>query len=253
MKKRSKEENYKYIEFNWKTKKKSFVNLQQIINKKNIKDIVVSNMDNTDFYDLLMKFYNYQMSLKPKSKEFERIQKDIETLLVLIEININLKLNKEKINKRQFDIFKNIKNRNQIPNLYKMCLVIDNKVPIHKYFLSQKQINKCKKIIEVYENIKRINLQDIDLNDNNNELRSLYIKMKSENCLLNMETIFEDLVEVISFIDAYDFGKADILKKFIEKEKKAESEKQIIRKLKIKTKKNDRNKNNGNQLSQEEI
>ena len=50
------------------------------------------------------------------------------------------------------------------------------------------------KLIDLYNKLKGINLEKIDLNNLNNEIRKIYMDFRSKNYLINVDIIFNDVI-----------------------------------------------------------
>ena len=84
---RAKKEKDKFVKLSNKVEKTSYVNIQQIVKRINIKDGELNILDEDKFKELLQNFYNYQMSLEQPKTEFLEIKSKIETLLEILDFN----------------------------------------------------------------------------------------------------------------------------------------------------------------------
>lgn len=231
-KNRAKKEEYKYAECKSKTLKQSFINIQQIVETKNIRTDGLAKLPEREFHDLLEKFYQYQMTLEEANPKFLKIKKKIEILIELLKTNEKMELTDFNITRDQIDFLEQVENIEKGKRIFAFVLAKNTNVSIEdinkKYLLNDKNKKIFEKLLEISDRIDKINLNDINIHDPNNELREIYLDVKVKNYLLNADMLFEDLVSALK-LSNQNKNKIEILQKF----NKLEKERELRKKQKL--------------------
>ena len=229
-KKRAKEESYKYLKFKGISKKDSYINIQQIIKRENIKEKIYDKIEDTDFIKLLETFYNYQLELEPKSENFNQIEEKIRILLEILKRKENLNIETDDISQDELEILESIGDMNKEMMIYGTKLLSDyedrKKVSskIETEFLKgQKERNYAQKILNVYQKIKRIDANKLNSNDLYKILEEIYFSEKSNVHLININVLFEDLNELLK-LKKSNVNLIGNIEKVIEIQKKKEEQ-----------------------------
>ena len=187
---RAEKESEKYIYHEGKVI--SHINLSQIIETKNNKDKIISNVRDNEFMKLLKQFYNFQKLKEPHSVEFDEIEDKIKTLIELLQINKELGINYT-IDADFLERVKDIENIKQLKRIYIAELKTLNMVNPTEIITTEKEKIYTERLIEAYEKIKNIDLDKINFEDLNNDVRNIYLKFKSNYFLINTDQLFSDV------------------------------------------------------------
>ena len=194
------EEKNKFLRFKGKAKKESYINLQQIIKRKNIKEREQTTLREENFIELLTKFYDYQMNLEPKSEDFMQIKDRIKILLETLKRKQNLSFYTDNISQDELDELYGINNTEKAVKIYGVKLICYDKLKPkqHKeieneFFITQKDKSYFNTLVKIYEDTKKIDTNKLNLQEIENELYKIYYSEKNKNYLINMTNIFEDL------------------------------------------------------------
>jgi len=234
-------ESEKYRELKSKqTKLKSYINLDQILKRVNNKDILVDSIEEDVFIHILEDFYKFQTSKAEQNPEFVEIKSKIETFLLILK------------NKHSFDI-KNIVSREDLERIddikikkertneikdknkdriwifnYAVKVINNDKTENDLNFKSEKDKKYFSCLMNLYNKIINIDLENIDLTDLNNELRNVYYDFINKYYLINVDSLFADINDLFYILG----GKKEILDKFIvieEQRKKEKLEKDLAK------------------------
>lgn len=233
-KKRAQKENDKYVEFKGKIEKKSYVNIKQIIKRKNIKEQEQTELQANNFLELLEIFYNYQMKLEPKSETFREIESRTRILLEILRKKERLNIQKDRVSGDELRELESIGNMDKIMILYGTKLLYDykeNKQKSHEieneFFTSQKDINYAKRLLRIYQEIKITYMDKSNSSDLDNELRKVYCDEKSNCYLFNINTMFGDIVKLLKLTKS-NSDLSNCVEKIITKEKEKEEQAQRV-------------------------
>lgn len=234
---RAKKEKGKFVKLDNNVQKTSYVNIQQIVKRINIKDSEMNKLDDDQFKELLQNFYDYQMSLKPPKKDFLEIKSKIETLLEILDFNKEFGIINS-VSRNQIDTLASQRDPKKRRMIYCANLIvsrnIDNPDLEEQVFISEKDRKYFRTLIQLYDRIKNLNFDKIDFNNPNNEMRQVYIKCRNENYLINIDSLLKDVSSIFSMSSDNDkIGK--IIKTFISFEQKREVEKANTRAQKSET------------------
>ena len=210
----------KYIRANSKIiKKQSFINLQQIIKTPNIKIMPLNELKNEDFYDLLDSFYNYQSNCENPNPIFDEIKGKVEIMLKLFEINDKLDLlNDVRIDP---DELSKLEDKDNITMMHIAYLIKKGEIKLDQIpldMLNQKDINYLKKLFDLYYKVNTI-----DFKNENNNFSKLYTDTVNSCYLINVNTLFGSLIEMLQLFE----GNSDRVK-MIEEMLREETEKAKI-------------------------
>lgn len=233
--KRAQRENDKYIDSK-EGKKKSYINLQQIIKIKNSRGTEVNRLEEEEFIELLEQFYNYQDDLEVPKQEFLEIKDKLKTLLEILKLNQKLGI-EETITAKTLDEITCYKGIEKRIKMYATRLMLnshyDKKTIQKECFTSEKDRIYSEKLIGIYNDLKEINIEKIDFNDLNNKLRTLYLDFKNKNYLMSADFVFGDLAQLC------DGKRREAVNQLLEKERerlvlkqKAEEEKKEAKEAK---------------------
>ena len=233
---RAKKEKRKFVKLDKNVEKRSYVNIQQIVKRINMKDCEMNKLDDDEFKELLQTFYDYQMGLKPLKKEFLEIKSKIETLLQILEFNKEFGITTT-TSRHEIDTLASLEDKKKRTMVYCANLIIsgngDNPDLEDQVFISEKDRRYFEKLLQTYHRIKNLNFDKIDFDNPNNEMRQVYIDLRNENYLINIDTLFKDVSNLFRISGDNDkIGK--IIKKFISYEQKREADKDKARKEKRK-------------------
>lgn len=235
---RALKEKNKYVKNTGKVVKESYINIQQIVRRSNKFEIPITYLDNDQFYELLQEFYNYQMSLETPKKEFIDIKSKVEVLLEVLEFNKKINI-EESVTREQIDKLSEIKDSRKRKIIYGAEVMIAKKDEIEGYdvefFESERERKYFYKLIEVYDRIKNLDWEKIDLNDMNNEIRSIYLDIRNNNYLLNINSLFSDISTIIGMIAPKSNGEK-VIKTFMKLELERDARKNEAREEKKTTK-----------------
>lgn len=239
--KRTEREKDKYIKYEGKAVKDSYINLQHIIKTINNKSAELSELEDEKFIKLLERFYNYQMCIKPIRADFFAIKSKIEVLLELLKINKKLAIT-DKIDAQLLNDLSEIKDMKRIKIIYGAKVLLSKYKDINKVekecCTQERERLYLKRILELYSNIKNIKLDDMDLSDPNNPLRTIYLDFKNKYYLINVETLFIDAQPL------FDRETKEKIHKFITNERETQIKKILLREekrtIKIQNKKEER-------------
>lgn len=218
--KRAKKESNKYIKYQGESLKDSYVNIQQIIKRPNIKDLELDILEERKFIDLLETFYNYQRSREEQSMDFLEIESKVEILLELLKTNKELGIQR-KISREELDTFESLKDKNRMKLIYatQMQLIEPSKKnKILNILKNEKDRKYSQKLIELYTQLKEVDFNKINVDNLNNGVRQLYFDFKLKNYLINTENLFQDASDLFSLFGNKNNEK-EILKQVIQKEK----------------------------------
>lgn len=235
---RAQKEKNKYVKNIGKVVKESYINIQQIVKRSNKFEIPITYLDNDQFYELLQEFYNYQMSLETPKKEFLDIKSKVEVLLELLEFNKRNNI-EESITREQIDKLSEIKDSRKRKIIYGAEAMLSRKNEIEGYdvefFESERERKYFYKLLEVYDRIKKVDFNKINLNDTNNELRNIYLDVRNNNYLLNINSFFSDISTIIGLTDPKSNGEK-VIKTFMRLELERDAMKNKAREEKKATK-----------------
>ena len=235
---RAQKEKNKYVKNIGKVVKESYINIQQIEKRSNKFEIPITYLDNDQFYELLQEFYNYQMSLETPKKEFLDIKSKVEVLLELLEFNKRNNI-EESITREQIDKLSEIKDSRKRKIIYGAEAMLSRKNEIEGYdvefFESERERKYFYKLLEVYDRIKKVDFNKINLNDTNNELRNIYLDVRNNNYLLNINSFFSDISTIIGLTDPKSNGEK-VIKTFMRLELERDAMKNKAREEKKATK-----------------
>lgn len=241
---RAEKESEKYIYHEGKVI--SHINLSQIIETKNNKDKIISNVRDNEFMKLLKQFYNFQKLKEPHSVEFDEIEDKIKTLIELLQINKELGINYT-IDADFLERVKDIENIKQLKRIYIAELKTLNMVNPTEIITTEKEKIYTERLIEAYEKIKNIDLDKINFEDLNNDVRNIYLKFKSNYFLINTDQLFSDVRYLFSDDINIKIDKfLEIERQLLENRNKKLENKRDNKK--IKSKKASRQKRNNNNL-----
>ena len=235
---RAQKEKNKYVKNIGKVVKESYINIQQIVKRSNKFEIPITYLDNDQFYELLQEFYNYQMSLETPKKEFLDIKSKVEVLLELLEFKKRNNI-EESITREQIDKLSEIKDSRKRKIIYGAEAMLSRKNEIEGYdvefFESERERKYFYKLLEVYDRIKKVDFNKINLNDTNNELRNIYLDVRNNNYLLNINSFFSDISTIIGLTDPKSNGEK-VIKTFMRLELERDAMKNKAREEKKATK-----------------
>lgn len=247
---RAKKENGKFIKLTSKVEKTSYVNIQQIVKRINMKDCEMNKLDDDEFKELLQTFYDYQTGLKPPKKEFLEIKSKIETLLQILEFNKEFGITTV-TSRHQIDTLASLEDKKKRTMIYCANLIVfgngDNPDLKEQVFTSEKDRNYFEKLLQTYHRIKNLDFDQIDFNNPNNDMRQVYIALRNENYLINIDTLLKDVSSIFSISsDNNKIGK--MIKTFVSFEQKREAERAKARAEKSETRKKQKIENHRNSL-----
>ena len=203
-KERADREDEKYVKISTKVARKSYINIQQIVKRMNVKDASKNRLDDDEFRELLQIFYNYQVNLEPKKQEFLEIKSKIETLLEILKLNEEFNITST-ISRKEIDalatlakVESKIKRKMFYGAFLSITGDIDNQNLEEKLFSSGKDRIYFKNIVKTYNMLNCLNLDRIDFNNPNNDIRQMYFKLRNENHLTNVSTLFRDVSTLFS-------------------------------------------------------
>lgn len=228
-KKRSQKEKNKYIKYTGSAVKDSYVNLQHIIKNVNNKEGELSKLQEEEFIELLEKFYDFQISLETPREEFLQIKRKIEILLDLLKVNKKLEIDNS-ITAKMLEDLDNIEDTRKRRKIYGTKLLLSQKVDKRmlekEIFNSEKDRNYNEKLIYIYNKLKNINFESINLNDPNNQIRAIYLDFKNKNFLINADQLFSDVAILFDNNTRYDIQKfINVERDRLEKKQQAEETK----------------------------
>ena len=252
---RAKEEKDKFVKMTSKVAKTSYVNIQQIVKRINMKDCEMNRLDDDEFRDLLQTFYDYQIDLNPPKKEFLEIKSKIETLLEVLDFNKEFgetnSISRHQISRHQIDTLSSIGDKKKRTMMYCASLIIsgnsNNTELDDKVLTSEKDKKYFEKLLQTYDRIKNLNLDKIDFNNPNNRMRQVYIALRNENYLINIDTLLKDVSNLFG-MSGDNIKVGTIIKKFVSFEQKREAEKAKARAEKSETRKKQKIKDHENSL-----
>ncbi len=231
----------KFTKYEGGSIKDSYVNLQQLIKVPNNREKEIDVLDNEKFLELLRKFYNFQINLEEPREEFLKIKEKVEILIELLEFNMQCGI-EEPISMDTIEELMNIEPKKR-KRLYEVKTSIGketNKKNIQfKVSKSERERIYNEKLIDLYNRLKCINFDKIDLNNLNNEIRNIYMDFRSKNYLVNVDTIFNDVIflfdniEVKSKLQMFmqlERERAELKKKSEEEKREAKVEKAAAKK-----------------------
>lgn len=228
---RADKEKNKYVRNTGKVVKESYINIQQIVKRSNKLERPITYISDDQFYELLQQFYNYQMTLEPPKKEFIDIKSKVEVLLEVLEFNKKFNI-EESITREQIDKLSEIKDSRKRKMIYGAEVMISKKNDIKGYnlefFESERDRKYFYKLIEVHERIMDVDFDRIDLNDMNNEMRSIYLDIRNSNYLLNINSLFSDVSTIIGITDPKSKGE-EVIKTLVRLELEREARKNEAR------------------------
>ena len=229
---RAKKNQDKYFNTDKISKKRSFINLQQIVKTPNIKIMPLSEFKNDFFYDLLENFYHYQKD--NPNKQFAEIKDKIEIMLRIFELNDKLGILMS--TRIELDEIEKIKDTQNIERMHLVYLIGNKKIDVDEIpstVLSEKDRTYLDLLLLTYDLLKNINLKQINIQQNNNQLMQLYRKAQSNNYFINPDKIFEELKDVI-FIFNGNMEDIEIIEAFlsVQRERKEEERIKIMEKAK---------------------
>lgn len=245
---RANREDKKYVKLSTKVAKKSYINIQQIVKRINVKNAPMNRLDDDEFRDLLQMFYNYQVNLEPKKQEFLEIKSKIETLLEILELNKEFNITNT-ISIKEIDaladltkVESKIKRKMFYGAFLSITGDINNQNLEGKLFSNGKDRIYFKNILKAYNMIKCLNFDKIDFNNPNNDIRQIYLKLRNENHLINVSTLFKDVSTLFSITDK-DVKIEKLVGDFLDFEQKRETAEIKAKTEKIARKKSERAKN----------
>ncbi len=218
-------EKYKQLESK-SIKLKSYVNLDQILKKVNNMETTSYCIEEDAFVQLLEDFYQFQISKQEQNPEFLYIKSKIEALLLVLKNKKSFGITTE-ITREDLDIIDSAKNKNKIGILLLAGeVIINGKNENNLNFNNEKEKKYFSVLLKLYDKIRNINLETIDLNDLNNELRVAYCDFRNSYYLINVDTLFED-VENLIYIFGSSQNEKNNITKFIEMEKERNKQKMM--------------------------
>lgn len=224
---RARREKYKYTECKYGTFKKSFINISQLTTIKNNKGKrELSRLNDEEMLALLDRFYKYQINLGEKNPGFMKIKAKIEILMGLISENIKIGINGTlNITREQIDFLEQVGNTERGKRIFAFSLAESAEVPkgyiYSQYLTSNKNRVLFDNLLELSEQIKKVDLSKIDLNNPNNELRKIYMNKKLKNYLINTNELFSELAMALRFTNT-DETSIRVLEEFNDLEKAKE-------------------------------
>jgi len=259
---RAQKEKSKYVKNTGKVIKESYINIQQIVKRSNKLEKPITYLDDDQFLELLELFYNYQNALEPPKEEFLKIKNKIEVLLEVLKFNKQFNID-DSISRKKLDKLESIRDKKKRRMIYGVETLISSRNEIDdldiEFFVSEKERKYFYKLIEVYDKIKNIDFDKLDLKDPNNQIRKIYLDMRNNNYLLNINSLFSDIATIIG-LEERDYKKEQSINEFLNLElereaKKVEAkEKKVVRRQEEKEKergKKQRMKNKRNRKMQE--
>lgn len=237
---RAKKEKGKFVKLDKNVEKRSYVNIQQIVKRINMKDCEMNKLDDDEFKELLQTFYDYQMGLNPLKKEFLEIKSKIETLLQILEFNKEFGITTT-TSRHEIDTLASLEDKKKRTMVYCANLILsgnsDNSDLENKVFVSEKDKKYFETLLQTYNRIKNLNFDKIDFNNPNNEMRQVYIDLRNQNYLINIDTLLKDVSNIFSMNSDKDkIGK--LIKTFVSFEQKREVEKANAKAEKSEARKN---------------
>lgn len=224
---RAEREGKKYIRNVGKYVKESYINLQQIVDRVNIKDEEIDRLTDSKFLQVLKKFYDYQIKLDPQREDFLEIKSKIESLIKILKFQIDVNI-KEIVQRNELDLLDKKANINDRIFLYKVYTIINERKKQREIgdeiFLTSKEKNYYNVLIKLYKKINKINYSKLDLNNPNNELRSAFLDTVRNHYLLNANMLFED-ISLIRRMENPEDRISNLIMDFIKLEKKREEDK----------------------------
>lgn len=216
-KKRANREKERFIKYSGKSVKESYLNLHQIVKVKNNADKSLHTLKQEQFREILNSFYNYQIKLKKQNYDFMMIKDKIEILLNLLEINQALEIN-EDIKYDTIEDMLKYKSSEKIRQMYCTKLMLSPDLDKYKIleegFKTERERNYAIKVLETYEQIRKMDFLKIDLSDLNNPLRNAYFACMNNNYLMGAESIFTDVSTLL-----LDDAKKATLDNFLQRER----------------------------------
>lgn len=247
-KERADREDEKYVKISTKVARKSYINIQQIVKRMNVKDASKNRLDDDEFRELLQIFYNYQVNLEPKKQEFLEIKSKIETLLEILKLNEEFNITST-ISRKEIDalatlakVESKIKRKMFYGAFLSITGDIDNQNLEEKLFSSGKDRIYFKNIVKTYNMLNCLNLDRIDFNNPNNDIRQMYFKLRNENHLTNVSTLFRDVSTLFSITNK-NVKIEKLIGDFLDFEQKREIAEIKAKTEKIARKKSERAKN----------
>ena len=224
---RARREKYKYTECKCETFKKSFINISQLTTIKNNKGKrELARLNDEEMLALLDRFYKYQINLGEKNPDFMKIKGKIEILMGLISENIKIGINGTlNITREQIDFLEQVGNTERGKRIFAFSLAENTEVPkgyiYSQYLMNNKNRVLFDNLLELSEQIKKVDLSKIDLNNPNNELRKIYMNKKLKNYLINTNELFSELAMALRFTNT-DETSIRVLEEFNDLEKAKE-------------------------------
>ena len=225
---RAKREKNKYVKFDGKLPKESYVNLQHIVQKRNIMEQPLTTLSEEKFLSLIKKFYNYQINMNQISNEFNNIQKQVKTLIELLEINEELEVHDKSITRKQIDVLTQYEDEKRMKAVYKAYLMTKNTIN-RQNMNGLKEDIYTQKLIAMYQRIQNLNFERVDISDPNNDIRKEYINFKNNNYVVSADIIFNDILSLLQLDEknntikstkVSEFISAETIRTFEKKEKK---------------------------------
>ena len=215
-KNRSKDKGYMHC--NTRVKKNSFVNLKQIVKNPNVKLLPLATMPNSTIYNILGRFSEYQKD--NPDENFEKVKNKIDIMLQLFKMNSRLGILREStIDVKELKMLEQIGN---IPMMHMAYLINSNMIELPQIpsdILTNKDRILLGKLQSLYEEVRREKIENLNL-EKNSRLRKMYEKTKKENYLINVDILFEKLIDMMQVLNV-DKRKINIVNALIQSEKDA--------------------------------
>lgn len=244
-KKRANREKYKFVEHKLMPKKDSYINIQQIVKRVNIKDDIIKQMKQEEFIEVLEEFYNYQIKLKKPQEEFIKIENKVKTLIELLKINQKLNLESREIRYDDLEKYSAINDMKRIHRIYLTELLLrynglENEIK-RKCFSEERERIYSKRLLELYGKLREVEYSKVNFDNPNNQIREIYINSKQNNYLINTDTLFYDAIELFKVTEDNPTYSV-FIDKFMKHEEARQQEQKNKREQKSKAKIESRNK-----------
>ena len=228
---RAKIEGKKYIKNTGKSVMESYINLQQIVDRVNIKDEEIDRLTDSQFLHILEQFYDYQIKIDPQREAFLGIKSKIESLIEILKFQKYANI-KERVQRHELDLLDNKDDINDRIFLYKVYTIINSRKKQREIgdeiFITSKEKNYYNVLIKLYDKINKINFSKLDLNNPNNDLRNVFLATARNHYLLNTNMLFEDIA-LIRRMENPEDRSSNLIMDFIKLEKKREEDKANVR------------------------